>query len=207
MSIFVTNGTDLTQVANAIREKSNSSLPLRFPDGFADTVRAIPTLPAGMHIKYIIPVTLTMPRTADEMGFDVFSFTFTRENVNQMFNIDFLLQDATDYADGYWVQHIQFNMCYQGNYEGQHNVYYAICGAGKRGNLTPTSKVSNYGKNDLTGNLSFGTMVGSSAGYQRLGKNYKGIIIITDSSYNGAPMVDADKFSQFFTCHHMQAGW
>ncbi len=43
MAVYVTNDTDLTKVANAIRTKGETSAKLAFPDGFASAVSAITT--------------------------------------------------------------------------------------------------------------------------------------------------------------------
>ncbi|MBQ1211985.1 MAG: hypothetical protein IIX69_01050, partial [Clostridia bacterium] len=83
MSVYVTNDTDLTAVANDIRNKAGVTDQLVFPGGFID---AIPYgLPKAAKIKYIIPATFIPKRTSDDLGFDVCNITFTRENVNQLF--------------------------------------------------------------------------------------------------------------------------
>ena len=41
MAEYLTNTTDLTAVANAIREKSGTSAPLVYPDGFISAIQSI----------------------------------------------------------------------------------------------------------------------------------------------------------------------
>ena len=41
MAEYLTNTTDLTAVANAIREKSGTSAPLVYPDGFVTAIQSI----------------------------------------------------------------------------------------------------------------------------------------------------------------------
>lgn len=43
MATYLTNTTDLTAVADAIRARGNTSAPLTFPSGFANAIDAIPT--------------------------------------------------------------------------------------------------------------------------------------------------------------------
>ena len=43
MAEYLTNTTDLTKVASAIREKGGTSAPLVYPDGFEAAILAIPT--------------------------------------------------------------------------------------------------------------------------------------------------------------------
>lgn len=42
MAEYLTNTADLTKVASAIREKSSTSDPLVYPDGFVSAIQAIP---------------------------------------------------------------------------------------------------------------------------------------------------------------------
>ena len=162
----------------------------------------------GPKIKYIIPVTYKAKKASDGISLDAITFTFTRENVNQLFCTRLWLMDATDFTTpGYWVQVMEFNLHFQGNYEKYHNLMWIIGGAGKQGNLPATNKVANMEKTNLTQSFSFGALTASAANYARNGENYKGFIFITDSSYSGEPIVDASKFSQFFTFDGMTAGW
>ena len=43
MAEYLTNTTDLTKVASAIREKGGTSDPLVYPDGFVTAIQAIQT--------------------------------------------------------------------------------------------------------------------------------------------------------------------
>ena len=43
MAEYLTNTTDLTKVASAIREKGGTSGPLVYPDGFVTAIQAIQT--------------------------------------------------------------------------------------------------------------------------------------------------------------------
>lgn len=49
MAEYLTNTTDLTSVANAIREKGGTSDPLIYPDGF---VAAIEAIQAGVSVQW-----------------------------------------------------------------------------------------------------------------------------------------------------------
>ena len=51
---YLTNNTDLTKVANAIREKGGTSAALQYPDGFAAAIGEITT---GVEISLIVSVT------------------------------------------------------------------------------------------------------------------------------------------------------
>lgn len=174
-------------------------------------VQALPSaggsgIPAGMGIKYIIPCRFTPPRTADDMGFDAYDYTFKRENVHQHFLVDWHLMDETNDTAGLWIQHYMITMCMQGNYPSQHNVNISWCGHGVKGN-TSGSKSSNYPKTALSHTLTAVKNVGSTEGYNMFGQNYKGLMLIMDSTYNGMPIVDASKLADFFVCDYVQAGW
>lgn len=54
MAEYLTNTTDLTKVAAAIREKGGTSDPLVYPDGFVTAIQAIQT---GTELKIIVSVT------------------------------------------------------------------------------------------------------------------------------------------------------
>ena len=54
MAELLTNTTDLTTVASAIREKGGTSDPLVYPDGFISAIQAIQT---GTELKIIVSVT------------------------------------------------------------------------------------------------------------------------------------------------------
>ena len=205
MSIYITDSADLEAVANRIRKASGETKPLEFPDGF---IAAIPDgIPKGLKIKYIIPATFIPPRTADDYGYAAIPFTFTRENVNQLFNVDWQLQDATDTTNtGYWVQHMFWSSLYQGHYASQHTFRYDWVFGGTKGNSI-YSKVAAMSKTALTMTHTWGENTTTDAAYKRRGNVFKGLIFITDSSYDGEPIVDATKLSQFFECDYITAGW
>ena len=52
MADYLTNDTDLTSVADAIRTKGGTSDPLTYPAGFVSAIEAIPT---GSSARYIKP--------------------------------------------------------------------------------------------------------------------------------------------------------
>lgn len=54
MAEYLTNTTDLTKVASAIREKGGTSDPLVYPSGFISAIQAIQT---GTELKIIVTVT------------------------------------------------------------------------------------------------------------------------------------------------------
>lgn len=54
MAEYLTNTTDLTKVASAIREKGGTSDPLVYPDGFVTAIQAIQT---GTELQIIVSVT------------------------------------------------------------------------------------------------------------------------------------------------------
>ena len=54
MAEYLTNTTDLTKVASAIREKGGTSDPLVYPDGFVTAIQAIQT---GTELQIIVTVT------------------------------------------------------------------------------------------------------------------------------------------------------
>ena len=60
MAEYLTNTTDLTKVASAIREKGGTSDPLVYPDGF---VTAIQTIQTGIAKPKFVQTT--MPATKD----------------------------------------------------------------------------------------------------------------------------------------------
>lgn len=53
MAEYLTNTTDLTSVANAIREKGGTSDPLIYPDGF---VTAIGNIQTGGSVQWYAPI-------------------------------------------------------------------------------------------------------------------------------------------------------
>ena len=200
MSVYIANDTDLTAVADAIRSKANTANPLTFPNGFVSAIDGLSTgIPKATKIKYIIPATYIPKRTSDDLGFDVISFTFTRENVNQLMCVNWRLQDATDFSvGGYWVQSIIWNLFYQGNAQSVNMFLCIYNSAGNMGNSN-INQLGTMPKTALTASMSWTKNVGSSESYKRHGTTYKGLIFIYDSTYDGAPIVDETKLTQFFT--------
>ena len=148
-------------------------------------------------------------RSEDGLGFAGVTLTFTRENVNQFFTANWMLQDAVDFTqNGYWTQRISWFHYFQGGYAGQNNIHFYYCGGGKAGN-SGQPKVTNYSKTATSQDISVGAAVGTNDTYALRGENYKGLIIITDSSYDGQPIVDETKLTQFFTnCNgQLTEGW
>lgn len=206
MGVYITNDTDLKSVADAIREKAGITDKLVYPDGF---ISAIPDgIPKGLKIKYIIPATYLPKRTSDDFGFDITTFTFTRENVNQLMFVDWSLQDETDFLAGFWTSDIIWALNYQGNSQNYHYCRVVWIGGGKAGNHV-NNKSDVMAKTALTKSHSYGNNTTTDDNYKRKGTTYKGLIFIYDSSYDGAPIVDETKLTQYFTnCNgQLTAGW
>ena len=212
--MLVTQGS-LLRTAKAIRIKTEETTGYK-PSEFPDAIRSIVggeiasgPVPAGANVKYIIPATYTPLRTSDGFGFDAFKFTFTRENTNQLFYVLWRLQDVGDFnAPGYWISSITWELTQQGNYNSQHNLFVTAQGAGKGGNLAPTSIISNVAKSAITASISVAALKGSGESYARLGQLYKGLIVVTDSTYTGEPIVDGTKLGQYFSnIDTLTAGW
>ena len=166
------------------------------------------SVPSGMNIKYLIPCRFTPPRSSDGLGFDSYTFTFKRENVNQIFSVDWTLQDQGDNTTaGYWMQHLVWDMSYTSNYSTQHMVHIVEFSCGKKGNSCSPKNSINYPKTSLSTAITASANKGSSADYARNGKNYKGLLIIYDSTYTGLPIVDETKLSSFISCQYVTAGW
>ena len=68
MAEYLTNTTDLTKVASAIREKGGTSAPLVYPDGFVSAVQAIQT---GTELQIIATVTSGATVTATKGSLSV----------------------------------------------------------------------------------------------------------------------------------------
>nr|DAF59180.1 MAG TPA: hypothetical protein [Siphoviridae sp. ctmqi22] len=68
MAELLTNTTDLTKVAAAIREKGGTSDPLVYPDGFISAIQAIQT---GTELKIIVSVTSGATVTATKGSLSV----------------------------------------------------------------------------------------------------------------------------------------
>lgn len=64
MADYLTNTTDLTAVADAIRSKGGTSAALEWPQGYVDAIGAISG--GGGGTEKTITVTLTNPRNASE---------------------------------------------------------------------------------------------------------------------------------------------
>ena len=68
MAEYLTNTTDLTKVAAAIREKGGTSDPLVYPDGFVTAIQAIQT---GTELQIIVSVTSGATVTATKGSLSV----------------------------------------------------------------------------------------------------------------------------------------
>lgn len=68
MAEYLTNTTDLTKVAAAIREKGGTSDPLVYPDGFVTAIQAIQT---GTELKIVVSVTSGATVTATKGSLSV----------------------------------------------------------------------------------------------------------------------------------------
>lgn len=68
MAEYLTNTTDLTKVASAIREKGGTSDPLVYPDGFVTAIQAIQT---GTELQIIVSVTSGATVTATKGSLSV----------------------------------------------------------------------------------------------------------------------------------------
>lgn len=89
MAEYLTNTTDLTAVANAIREKGGTSAPLVYPDGFVTAIQSINTTGGTK------PATVTITSSASGDTGNVHGmFIFTNsgghiDQLNYMFNDTF----------------------------------------------------------------------------------------------------------------------
>ena len=68
MAEYLTNTTDLTKVASAIREKGGTSDSLVYPDGFVTAIQAIQT---GTELQIIVTVTSGATVTATKGSLSV----------------------------------------------------------------------------------------------------------------------------------------
>ena len=68
MAEYLTNTTDLTKVASAIREKGGTSDPLVYPDGFVTAIQAVQT---GTELQIIVTVTSGATVTATKGSLSV----------------------------------------------------------------------------------------------------------------------------------------
>lgn len=62
MTDYLTNDTDLTSVADAIREKGGTSEPLEWPSGYVDAIEAIETGGGGAS-QYVVGVSPNVSQT------------------------------------------------------------------------------------------------------------------------------------------------
>ena len=68
MAEYLTNTTDLTKVASAIREKGGTSDSLVYPDGFVTAIQAIQT---GTELQIVVSVTSGATVTATKGSLSV----------------------------------------------------------------------------------------------------------------------------------------
>lgn len=71
MAEYLTNTTDLTKVASAIREKGGTSDPLVYPDGFVTAIQAIQAIQTGIELQIIVTVTSGATVTATKGSLSV----------------------------------------------------------------------------------------------------------------------------------------
>ena len=91
MAEYLTNTTDLTAVANAIRAKSGTSAPLVYPDGFVTAIQSINTT-GGLK-----PATVTITSSASgDTGniHGMFIFTNSRGHIDQL---NYMFKDTFTY--------------------------------------------------------------------------------------------------------------
>lgn len=81
MAEYLTNTTDLTSVANAIRAKSGTSAPLVYPDGFVTAIQSIDTT-GGLKPA---TVTITSSASADTGNVNgLFIFTNSEGHLDEL---------------------------------------------------------------------------------------------------------------------------
>ena len=106
MAEYLTNTTDLTAVANAIREKGGTSAPLVYPDGFVSAIQSIDTT-GGLK-----PATVTITSSASGDTGNVHGmFIFTNsgghiDQLNYMFKDTFTYPITIETVIGGMVVHI-----------------------------------------------------------------------------------------------------
>ena len=106
MAEYLTNTTDLTKVASAIREKGGTSAPLVYPDGFVSAIQSIDTT-GGLK-----PATVTITSSASGDTGNVHGmFIFTNsgghiDQLNYMFKDTFTYPITIETVIGGMVVHI-----------------------------------------------------------------------------------------------------
>ncbi len=106
MAEYLTNTTDLTKVAAAIREKGGTSTPLVYPDGFVTAIQSIDTT-GGLK-----PATVTITSSASGDTGNVHGmFIFTNsgghiDQLNYMFSDTFTYPITIETVIGGMVVHI-----------------------------------------------------------------------------------------------------
>lgn len=91
MAEYLTNTTDLTAVADAIRVKSGTSAPLVYPDGFVTAIQSIDTT-GGLKPA---TVTITSSASADTGNVNgMFIFTNSEGHIDQL---NYMFRDTFTY--------------------------------------------------------------------------------------------------------------
>ena len=91
MAEYLTNTTDLTSVANAIREKGGTSAPLVYPDGFVTAIQSINTT-GGLKLATVTITSSASGDTGNVHG--MFIFTNSRGHIDQL---NYMFSDTFTY--------------------------------------------------------------------------------------------------------------
>ena len=91
MAEYLTNTTDLTKVAAAIREKGGTSTPLVYPDGFVTAIQSIDTT-GGLK-----PATVTITSSASGDTGNVHALFVFINSEGHMDQLDYMFSDTFTY--------------------------------------------------------------------------------------------------------------